>query len=202
MKILGIMGSPRRRGNSAILMDRALAGAESAGIEVEKLVVTDSEVSPCLACGGCERTGMCVLHDAMTEQVFPKLASADGFIVTSPVFFMGMPAQLKALVDRCQPFWVRKYLLHTPVYTPSEPTRATEKRKGLLIAVGATKLPHTFTAIRLEAQTFLHCLDTEYTAELCFPAVEEHGEIAHNSEALSQSYQAGQDLAKSMMGTG
>jgi len=188
VKILGLMGSPKKKGNADLLLDRAIQGAESAAAQGEKVLVSELKIAPCLACGDCERTGECVVHDDMQE-VYPKLREADGIIVSTPVFFMGLPAQLKALVDRCQPFWTRKYLLAAAV---------SKKRAGLLIAVGGTNLPHTFDAIRLEVKSFFHCLEVKYSGELLFPGVEEAGEIANHPEALSRAYQAGRELARSL----
>jgi len=201
MKILGIMGSPRKGGNADLLLEQALAGAREAGAETEKLLAADLKVAPCLACRGCERTGVCVVHDTMTE-VYPKLSGAQAIIVSSPIFFMGLPAQLKALIDRCQPFWVRKYLLHQPIYMSDRPDEADKSedgssRRGLFIAVGATNLPRTFDAVRFEMQSFFHCIEVTYADELLFPDVEEHGAIARVPEALSKAFRAGEKLVKS-----
>ena len=200
MKVLGIMGSPRKNGNADLLLDQALNGAREAGAETEKLPAADLKVAPCLACRGCERTGICVVHDTMTD-IYPKLSGADAIIVSSPIFFMGLPGQLKALIDRCQPFWVRKYLLHKPIYMSDESSEnigvlGTLTRRGLFIAVGATNLPRTFDAVRLEVQSFFHCIEVKYSDELLIPDIEEHGAIANNPEAMSQAYRAGEKLVK------
>jgi NAD(P)H-dependent FMN reductase len=194
------MGSPRKGGNADLLLDQALAGAREAGAETEKLLAADLKVAPCLACRGCERTGVCVVHDTMTE-VYPKLSGAQAIIVSSPIFFMGLPAQLKALIDRCQPFWVRKYLLHKPIYMSDRPDEADKSedgsnRRGLFIAVGATNLPRTFDAVRFEVQSFFHCIEVTYADELFFPDVEEHGAIAHVPEALGKAFRAGEKLVR------
>jgi len=189
VKVLGIMGSPRVKGNSALLLDQALAGAASRGAETEKLLVAKLKIGPCLACAGCERTGECVVHDDMT-QVYPKLEAAEGIVLAAPVFFMGLPAQLKALVDRCQPFWVRKYRLSKPIQ---------KKRMGLVIAVGGTNLPHTFDAVRLEVKSFFHCLEVKYSDEVLFRGISDHGEIGSRPEALAQARAAGERLAASLL---
>lgn len=188
MKVLGIMGSPRKKGNSAILLEQALAGAEQAGGEVEKVMVAELQIAPCLACGGCERTGECIVHDTMGE-LYPKLEDLDGLIVATPAFFMGVPAQFKALIDRCQPFWIRKYLLAKPI---------EKKRAGLLLAVGGTNLPHTFDAVRLEVKSFFHCLDVKYAGEVLVRNVSEHGAVANLPDVLSQARLAGEQLVRSL----
>ncbi|NIM04269.1 MAG: flavodoxin family protein [Armatimonadetes bacterium] len=189
MTVLGLMGSPKAKGNADLLLDRALAGAESAGAETEKLVAAKLNMAPCIACRGCEAAGECVVRDGMTE-VYPKLENADAIIVATPIHFMGMPAQLKALVDRCQPFWVRKYRFSRPI---------EKRRKGLFIAVGGTNLPHTFDAIELEIKSFFHCLNVEYTDEILIPEISEHGDIADREAALMSAYRAGERLARTVL---
>ena len=100
MKVLGIMGSPRIKGNTDLLLDEALKGAQSQGAEVEKIVVDKLKIAPCREYYGCLRDGNCVIRDDM-DDIYPKLLEADGIIVASPIFFYGLTAQLKALIDRC-----------------------------------------------------------------------------------------------------
>jgi multimeric flavodoxin WrbA len=107
MKVLGLAGSPRRGGNSETLLDRALAGAQDAGAEVEKVVVHRLKMSGCRHCDGCLETGICVVKDDM-QSLYPKLRAMDAFAVASPMFFMAVTSQLKAVFDRCQCLWVAK----------------------------------------------------------------------------------------------
>ena len=106
MKVLGIMGSPRIKGNTDVLLDQALEGTKSQGAEVEKIIVDKLNIAPCREYYGCARDGNCVIRDAMDE-VYPKLLSADSVIIASPMFFYGLSAQVKALIDRCQALWAR-----------------------------------------------------------------------------------------------
>jgi multimeric flavodoxin WrbA len=186
--ILCLLGAPRRKGNAELLLDKAMAGAKNQGAEIAKVRVADLKLAPCLACGGCDRTGECVVHDAMQE-MYPQLLAAAGIIVSTPIFFMGLPAQLKALIDRCQALWVRKY--HLGYVSPKQ-------RKGLLMAVGATKFPYTFDAAKLEVKAFFHCLEVDYSAELLFPGIENHADIADHPEALAAAFRAGEELARSL----
>src|SRR5512136_288519 len=110
MKVLGIFGSPRRGGNTEILLEEALKGAEAEGAEVERLHLTDINITPCKECHGCDRTGECILQDDM-QKIYPKLLEADVIILASPIFFYGVSAWAKSLIDRSQAFWPRKYLL-------------------------------------------------------------------------------------------
>lgn len=106
-KVVAIFGSPRVNGNSDILLNQAIKGAEASGAKVEKIVIRDLQIAPCNACDGCFEKGTCVIYDDV-QQIYSHLVDADGIIVASPVYFMSVSAQLKAFIDRCQPFWAKK----------------------------------------------------------------------------------------------
>jgi multimeric flavodoxin WrbA len=103
-RVLFIYGSPRRGGNTDILTDRLAEGAESKGALVERLIVTKHTIRSCTGCEGCSKKGTCVLDDAM-QGLYPLIERAHRMVVGSPVYFYGVTAQLKALVDRCQVYW-------------------------------------------------------------------------------------------------
>ena len=113
MKVVGIYGSPRKGGNTDILLDKALEGARSAGAEVTPIYARKLEMGGCLECGGCDKTGKCVVKDDMRE-VYPLLESADVIFLASPIFFYSMSAQVKAIIDRGQAMWSRRMLEKTP----------------------------------------------------------------------------------------
>ena len=131
MKVLGIYGSPRRNGNSSILLDEALKGAGEMGAKVSTIRVIDLDITGCRECGGCDRTGKCVVVDEM-QKIYPLLDYANTIIVASPIFFYGFPAQLKALVDRCQAEWNRRRLVKG-----DEERKRYDSGRGYLLAVGA-----------------------------------------------------------------
>ena len=192
MKVLGFLASPRKKGNTAVMLEQALAGALAAGAQVEKVVVADLRIAPCLSCYACERNGKCAVHDAMAD-IYTKIEEADAIIVASPVYFMGLPAQFKALVDRCQPYWIRKYILKLP---------PTKQRVGLFLSAGGTNLPHSFDAIRLEVKSFFHCLDTQYLGEVVVRSVSSEGAISDHPDILAQARQAGEELVRTFMAQG
>ena len=109
--VLGIMGSPRRHGNTEILLDSALSGAKQANAEVSKLIVTERNILPCRELYTCTKNGYCAIKDDM-QKIYIDLETVDHVIFASPIFFYGITAQAKALVDRCQALWARRYVLH------------------------------------------------------------------------------------------
>ncbi len=122
MYILALSGSPRRHGNSETLLDEVLRGAIEAGAETEKIIASNfRKLRPCVNCAHCMETGECIVQDEM-QGLYPKFDRADGLVVASPIYFMGVSAFLKILIDRCQCYWSRKYVLKQPFF-PEDPHR-------------------------------------------------------------------------------
>ena len=99
MKILGVVGSPRKGGNTEILMREVLQQAHEAGCETEMFRMSEKRVAPCDACAGCVETGSCVIQDDMQE-LYSMLDRADGIVIGTPVYFGSVSAQTKAIMDR------------------------------------------------------------------------------------------------------
>jgi len=188
LKILGIMGSPRIKGNTDLLLDEALRGAESVGAEIEKIVVDKLKITPCREYYQCTKDGSCVIRDDM-DAIYPKLLEAGGIIIASPIFFYGLTAQLKALIDRCQVLWARKYILH------SLPGSA---RKGAFIAVGATQGRQLFDGAVLTVKYFFKAFDVEYADELLIRGVDKRGEIKEHPAALEAAFELGKRLTQKL----
>ncbi|MCX5679166.1 MAG: flavodoxin family protein, partial [Candidatus Omnitrophica bacterium] len=110
MKVLGILGSPRRGGNAERLLDKALEGAIACGASAEKISLNELTIRPCQECGGCDDTGECVIVDDMS-MIYSSVDKADCIILASPIFFGELTAQTKAVIDRFQCRWVKKYRL-------------------------------------------------------------------------------------------
>jgi len=108
MRILGICCSPRKGGNTEILVREALEAAREAGCETELVLVADKKIAPCDGCNSCLNTGTCKIKDDM-QQVYEELERADGIILGTPVYFINVSAQAKAVIDRTYAFlWNRK----------------------------------------------------------------------------------------------
>ena len=99
MKILGLSCSPRKMGNTEILVTEALDGARNEGAEAELFSVSGREIRPCDGCYACRETGRCHIHDDM-QTVYEKMMDADGIIFGTPVYFYNMTSQAKAIMDR------------------------------------------------------------------------------------------------------
>ena len=187
MKVLGIMGSPRIRGNTDLLLDEALKGARNHGAQVEKIIVDKLKVSPCREYYGCLRDGDCVIRDDM-DGIYSKLLDSDAVIVASPIFFYGLTAQLKALIDRCQALWARKYILKQDL--------PGSGRKGVFIAVGATRGKKLFDGAILTVKYFFEAIGVKYVDELLVTGVDKRGEIREHPTALSDAFELGKRLTE------
>jgi multimeric flavodoxin WrbA len=105
-KILILSGSPRKGGNSDILCDEFVRGAQDTGHTVEKIFIRDQKIGYCNACYACRESGVCVLKDGMQE-VLEKMAWADVIVMASPVYFYSIDAQMKAVIDRTLAQWTK-----------------------------------------------------------------------------------------------
>jgi multimeric flavodoxin WrbA len=182
LKVLGIMGSPRIKGNTDLLLEEALKGAKSQGAEVEKIVVDKLKISPCKDYLGCFKDGNCVIRDDM-DDIYPKLLGADVVIIASPMFFYGVSSQAKALIDRCQALWARKHILKQSLPNGG--------RKGAFIAVGATRGKRLFEGAILTVKYFFEAIGVEYADELLIRGVDARGEIKEHPIALSDAFELG-----------
>ena len=191
MKVLGIMGSPRLKGNTDLLLDEAIKGARSQA-EVEKIVVDKLKIAPCREYYGCLRDGNCVISDDMNN-IYPSLLSSDAIIVASPIFFYTVSAQLLAFISRCQALWARKYVLKN---------LDIPLRKGAFICVGATKGERLFDGPVMTMRYFFKAINAEYTDELLIRGVDKKGEIKGHPTALADAFELGKRLVLPDPGTG
>jgi multimeric flavodoxin WrbA len=187
LRVLGIMGSPRIGGNTDLLLDGVLSGARSQGAAVEKVIVDQMNISPCREHYGCLEDGNCVIRDDM-DGLYAKLLEADGIVLASPMFFYGITAQLKALIDRSQALWARKHIL--------KQNWPGAGRKGAFIAVGATKGEKLFDGSIATVKYFFKTIGVEYAEELLIRGVDQKGDIQKHPSALKDAFELGQRLAQ------
>ena len=186
MKILAIAGSPRRGGNTEILLDKAIDGAQDSGAEVEKVVLNALNFRPCQECGGCDKTGVCVIKDDM-QTIYRKVEEAEAVIVASPIFFGSLSAQVKMMIDRFQCCWVGKYVLKKAV---------GKRKRGALIACGATDRADFFANARSIIKNFFATVNVAYERELFCFEVDEKGKVLEHQDLLDKAYQLGKDLVE------
>jgi hypothetical protein len=189
LKVLGIAGSPRRDGNTDHLLQQVMAGASSQGAETKTVVLSQLNIAPCRHCDGCIKTGKCVVDDDM-QWLHTDLREADRIALASPIFFMGVTAQTKAMIDRCQALWVIKYVLKIPVAI-----NPGKERRGVFISVGGTRLRNLFEPATATVKSWFITLDIKYAGELVFSGIDESESIRLHPTALKDAFSIGQKLA-------
>lgn len=183
--VIALQGSPRRNGNTAVLLNRTLETARRRGVASEAVVLRDHNISPCLEIGQCMKTGDCAIQDDMTD-LYDRLTRARVVIVASPVFFYGFSGMLKSAIDRCQALWARKYVLKRD---------AGPGGMGVVISVGATKGKKLFDGILLTARYFFDVLNIETRGELLVRGMDEAGIVEKNIDVLAEAEKLGDKIA-------
>lgn len=191
-KILAIYGSPRRNGNTAMLLREAVRGAQEAGADVEEIVLRDLKMSPCLEIYGCKKTGRCVIQDDF-QDVLDHMLASQGLMLASPIFFYSVSAHTKTLIDRCQSLWVKKYWIDKVPYGKWEPSR-----KGLFLSLGATRGKKLFDGALLTIKYFFDVLDMELSKTLLYRGLDFEGDILKHPEFLKEAHMAGSELSRAI----
>lgn len=186
MYILGVMGSPRRGGNTDILLDAALDAAGKEGARTRKVAVSALDIRPCLELYHCAIDGTCSIHDDMTS-LYDELVAADCIVLASPIFFYGLTSQAKAVVDRCQALWVRRHVLKT--WQPD-----VNARRGALIAVGATRGPRLFDGAVLTAKYFFDAVGMSLFDQVLIRGVDNKGQILDQPQHIDEAKKLGRRL--------
>ena len=192
MKIIAFNGSPRKGGNTEELLNAAIRGtgdSDSDKHDVRVFRLQDMDITACLNCGGCDDTGICVVEDDF-QLVAEAIRAADRIIFASPVFFMGISAQAKAFVDRCQSFWCEKFLLEREI--PAGP----DGRKGLVLMVGGMKKDRGINCAASQGVAFLRTVSVKESETLKYMGVDAMGAILKHPTAIKEAEEAGANLVK------
>ena len=192
-KIIGVLGSPLTEGNTALLLDRALKGAEDAGCSVEKIVVINLDFQACQEMMFCKEHEICILDDDM-RAMYPKFRGMDGLIVATPVMTMGIPGKLKSFIDRFQVFFMAKYVRKKPLVSNVK----KQVRRGLFICISGMKIPEVFVGAKLTIKAFFDIIDCQYSDELLINDMDTIKDLHEQSDLLEAAYLKGFALGKSV----
>jgi multimeric flavodoxin WrbA len=184
-RVLGIVGSPRQGGNTDILVDEILRGAEEAGAATEKIMLAELTVAPCQACYACRTTGECAIRDDMTDLV-DKMKASRVWVIGTPVYWWGPSAQMKAFVDR----WF--------AMASGEERVATFEGRRVILAVpmGDTDAATGRHVVGMFTDA-LAFVKANLFASLLAPGAYEPGDVNKNQEILKRARQAGRDAVAS-----
>jgi len=192
-KIVAIYGSPRRRGNTGLLLSRAVDGARDMGAEVVEVVLREFKISPCLEIYGCREKGRCAIQDDF-QRLHDLFLECAGLILASPIFFYTVSAHTKAMMDRCQALWVKKHWIDKVPFGRRQP-----RGKGLFISVGATRGKKLFDGALLTVKYFLETLDLELWKSLLYRGLDFEGDVLKHPEYLEEAFHSGRELAEAIM---
>ena len=188
MKILGISGSPRKRGNTDILLEEVLKGASVCGAETAKIVLNDLDISPCQEkeYTDINGEGFSVVDDDM-KIVYDKVSDADVLVIASPVFFGSLSAQMKTMIDRFQCVWLAKHIFKKNIF----PVR----KIGGFICVSSAERQDFFDNARSIVRHFFAVINAEYKDELFCSGIDKKGGIRERPDLVEKAYKMGQTLA-------
>jgi len=190
VNITAIYGSPRKDGNTDILMQAFLKGLSSAGGSARQIFLRDLTIQPCTGCNGCAKTGRCVLRDDM-DLLYPLFESSDVIVLAAPVFFYAFGAMAKAMIDRSQAFWMRKYQLKQNLNS----ARSSAEGRGIVLSVGGAKGKRNFEGLLLSARYFFDALDMKLAHQLTYGSIDEAGAISRHPTACAEAEALGREIA-------
>lgn len=194
MFVLGLQGSPRRNGNTNYLLSIFMKAAEKFGAGTQTIAVARENIVPCKGCFSCEKTGYCVTkNDDMNPKIFQLLRKADVIVTASPIYFYSVTAQLKALIDRSQTLWARKYRFNL-----RDPQ--SKMRKGFLLSLGATKGKNLFDGVHLTARYFYDAIDASYAGALTYRRIENIGDMEKHDTVRTDVQDAVAGLLQPFLG--
>jgi multimeric flavodoxin WrbA len=191
MKVLGFSGSPRVNGNTELLLKELLRGASDAGAVTELIKVRKVRFDPCISCNRCFKTGRCEVEDAF-QPIYDKIVEADHIVLASPIYFMGVTAWAKTLIDRCQCLWAKKYILKEPV----PQYRGSLQRRGVFISTAGSGVPGVFDGAVFTIKYFFDAVGVAHWKNLLYGKIDDKGEIQKHPTAMSEAYETGQELVR------
>lgn len=178
-RVLGIVGSPRRGGNTEIIVDEVLSGAAQAGAVVEKIILNELNIGPCRACDSCYTIRKCVQHDDMVS-LLEKMQLSEVWVLGTPVYYMGPTAQFKTFLDR----W----------YGADHGHIVTFKGKRAILAISMEDRKKATAHHTIGMLTgALNWLKVELLATVLAPGVRAKGAVKECSDILTTARNAGRE---------
>jgi multimeric flavodoxin WrbA len=177
MKVLALIGSPRKFGNTDLLVEQLLEGARSKGYSTEKLYLYDYTISLCSDCRGCKKGDyVCCVHDEM-QQIYPLMAGTDVIVFGTPLYWYGPSAKMKMLIDRMRPFVENKILVG---------------KRAVVVSPSAEGPVACNPMLEMFRRMFLY-IGVEFAGEILAKAYDK-GEVADNREELIRAFEFGASL--------
>ncbi|UCE45528.1 MAG: flavodoxin family protein [Methanobacteriota archaeon] len=189
-RVLGIMGSPRLKGNTAELLEAVLAGARDEGAAVERLDLVRLKIDPCIECRKCDDLAECANETDEMSEIYSRIRNVDAIALASPIFFMGVTAQAKAMIDRCQSYWVERFVLKRRAY------EGIERPRGLFVACAGSSKEIVFDPARHIVRAFFAAIDYEFIGEVLLGHTDDPELAPRKAVALEEARSMGVKLVR------
>jgi multimeric flavodoxin WrbA len=189
--VIGISGSPHRHGNTETLLDSFLDGAAHAGADTDKIILSSMRYTPCRGCNACHKTGECIVQDD-AEIIIERVMSCDGLAVASPIYSMGITAELKGLIDRAQYIWAQKFILKTRFYQDE----VIRHHKGVFISTAGLPWENVFDAAFPAITAFFNTLGIEYYDNIIANDMDTYKGIRGHPTALTEAFAKGEKVVR------
>lgn len=190
VRVLGIMGSPRLKGNTADLLEAVLTGARDEGAAVERLDLVRLKIDPCIECRKCDDMAECANETDDMSEIYSRIRNVDAIVMASPIFFMGVTAQAKAMIDRCQSYWVERFVLKRRAY------EGRERPRGLFVACAGSSKEIVFDPARHIVRAFFAAIDYECIGEVLLRHTDDPELAPRKAVALEEARSMGAQLVR------
>lgn len=194
IRVIGVLGSPRRHGNTETLLDSFLKGATEAGAETDKIILSKLSYSSCKGCNACHKTGECILKDDV-HPAFEQMLSADCLAVSSPIYTMGITTELKGFIDRAHYVWVRHYKLKTHPL----PSEKMKLHRGYFLSTAGMDRDDVFSTAFPMMTALFNIFGFSYCENILAKDMDGYGGIAGNPAILTEAYESGSCAVKGIL---
>jgi multimeric flavodoxin WrbA len=189
--VLGISGSPHRHGNTETLLDRFLEGAQAAGASVDKVVLKALQYSPCRGCNACHKDGECIVKDDAII-LYERIMASDCVAVASPIYTMGITAELKGFIDRAQYLWAKKFILKTLYFSDDH----IRRHKAVFISTAGLGWDNVFDGAFPVITALFNTVGFEYYDNIIANDLDRYGGIRQHPTAMNEAFEKGQKVVR------
>lgn len=189
--VLGISGSPHRHGNTETLLDSFLDGAKAEGAVVEKVILKDLDFNPCRGCNACHKNGECIVKDDAIA-LFDRVLASDCVAIASPIYTMGITAELKGFIDRGQYLWARKFVLKTLFFDEVH----IRQHKGVFISTAGQNWDHVFDGAFPMITAIFNGTGFEYYDNIIANNMDEYKGIKNHPTAMNDAREKGKKVVR------
>ncbi|MCG4578836.1 flavodoxin family protein [Clostridium cochlearium] len=178
MKVLVLFSSPNKKGNTFKLLEKFLEGLNE---EVDFIDIYSKKIAPCIDCKMCYKVEECAIKDDMTD-LYKKINESDIIVIATPIYFANVPSPLKALIDRLQVYWSKKYI--------RKDRKNIKKKTGVLLAIGGTYWDNMFMSLEEVLKLAFAAIDVKDTYKV-YGVNTDHIPIKKNEEVMKKAYELG-----------